>query len=155
MLADNNMLFGGYKGKVPKFELIDPFYGGGIGELSFKIKNVSSIMISNLKSINLEAEYGEVKRKVNYNPQFAVRSLKSGENTIVKLNNDVLGDKKDDWYYDYWYNVHLIWYFSCEDEENNRYYYQMDKYICNPGDKIEGDCEVRYLGRNIDDNEFS
>ena len=46
-----------------------------------------------------------------------------------------------------WSNINLKWQFSCEDEEGNVFWYEMDKHIEDAGERGDlGMWSVKYIG---------
>ncbi len=131
LLREQNKLFGGNKGKSPKFEMKFQRSAGIMQNIVFKVKNISSVMASALKvhDVTVMFEDGKVK-SIECNPkaQFNDTSLAKGESTEVHLNNAMLGAGPG--YNNYaWHNIVLKWQFSCEDEEGTEYWYEVSKYI--------------------------
>ena len=146
LLLDHNLLFGGRKGKVPKFEITWQSNNGCMMNLSFKMKNVSSILVSCLRSQGLTAIFGDgSKREIQYNPQFESSSLSSGEVTVIRFNNQILGAGPG-YNNSVWNNIDLQWQFSCEDEEGNIYWYEMKQHIDSANRTINGVWPVKYIG---------
>lgn len=147
LLLDKNLLFGGKKGKVPKFEITWNGNNGCMMNLMFTMKNVSSILISGLRSHGLTAVFSDGNRiELEYNPQFVATSLSMGESTAISLNNQMLGYGKG-YTNSVWTNIDLVWQFSCEDDEGTEYWYEMKKKINNP-ERIDhsGIWPVKFIG---------
>lgn len=129
LLKEQNMLYGGGKRKAPKLEISIAGYAGIMANIRLKIKNVSSSMLSGLKIQDFWAEFedGEVRR-LDYDPKYKSLSLKEGEGTIVQMNNRILGAGPG---YNNcaWSNIDIKWQMSCEDEDDNIYWYEITKHI--------------------------
>lgn len=148
LLLEKNMLFGGKKGKVPKFEI--KFYqtSDTMKDLVLEIKNVSSIMVSDLESSDLYVEFpNEFKKTIESNPVFNSTSLNPGEKTIVLLHNNMLGAGKG-YNNAVWHNIDLYWQFRCKDEEGTSFGYEMKKHV-DRADNVEelyGTWPITFIG---------
>ena len=149
LLLEANKLFGGNKGKIPRFEIQHLRHLEIMGSIVFKARNISSVMASALKihDVSVLFEGGIVKSlKCSPKAQFNKTSLTKGEDTEVHLNNSMLGAGPG--YNNYaWHNIVLYWQFSCEDEEGTEYWYEVSKYINDvekPGDLK--DWNIKYIG---------
>lgn len=131
LLLDRNQLFGGKKGSVPKFEISFCSSGGTMMNLRLYIKNVSTHLISELEGHDLWVEFHDKTRKdISTYSKFEQRSLASGEQTVVNLNNPILGAGSG-YSNAVWENIDLKWQFSCEDELSTEYWYEMTAHIAN------------------------
>lgn len=129
LLLEKNLLFGGKKCKVPKFEIKLKQSSETMKDLVFEIKNVSSIMVSDLASMGLYVDFSNKLRKpIEGNPIFISTSLNPGEKTVVKLQNNMLGAGKG-YNNAVWHNIDFHWQFCCKDEEGTEFAYEMNKHI--------------------------
>ena len=86
------------------------------------------------------------EKVLNYNPQLYPTSLATGECGEICLNNQELGYGRG-YNNAVWSNINLKWQFSCEDEEGNVFWYEMDKYIEDAGKTRDlGMCPLKYIG---------
>ena len=147
LLLEKNLLFGGKKGKVPKFEITWHGNNGCMMNLMFTIKNVSSILISGLRSQGLTVVFSDgSKKELEYNPRFKTTSLSTGERTDLHLNNQILGYGPG-YNNAVWTNIDLVWQFSCEDDEGTEYWYEMRRHINNPErTEHDGIWPVKFIG---------
>ena len=149
LLLEQNKLFGGNKGKFPKFEIKLLCCVGVMQNIVFKAKNISSVMASALIVHDVTVLFEDGKEKsLECSPkaQFIETSLAMGESTEVHLNNPILGAGPGHNNYA-WHNIVLKWQFSCEDEEGTEYWYEVSKHIDdaeNPS--ISEDWIIKYIG---------
>ena len=147
LLLSKNLLWGGKKRKTPKFEITWLGNSGIMSNLRLKIKNVSSILISELKCHTLLIVWNEKNNKeIDFKPHYKSTSLSSGESTELELNNQILGAGPHCSNYA-WSNFDLKLQFSCEDEEGTEYWYEVNKHIddANSSD-FSGIWPVKYIG---------
>lgn len=147
LLRDNNLLFGGRKGKIPKFEITWQSNNGIMMNLSFKLKNVSSIFVSELRSQGLVVVFSDgTTKEIIHRPIINPTSLQSGQVADLRLNNQILGYGSG-YNNAVWSNIELKWQFSCEDEEGTVFWFEMSKHIDDAGkDESMGIWKVRYIG---------
>lgn len=129
LLKEQNMLYGGGKRKAPKLEISIAGYSGIMEKIRLKIKNVSSSMISGLKMHEFWVKFEDgAVREPECEPRFKSLSLNAGEETIVQMNNKILGAGPG--YNNYaWSNIDIKWQISCEDEEDNIYWYEITQHV--------------------------
>ena len=115
--------------------------------LFFLIRNVSSILISNLQSHSLTVVFSDGTTKdIECCPHFKKTSLATGEIGELRLNNQQLGYGQG-YSNAVWSNIDLIWQFSCEDEEGVEYWYEMKRHIVDARkDNNIGVWSVKYIG---------
>lgn len=148
LLYENNMLFGGKKVKAPKFEIAWKSNDTCMSNLSLNIKNVSSALTSELKSHAFYVSFMDNTRKdIEYKPYFETKSLSSYNETTIHFRNKILGYGPG-YNNSVWTNIDLIWQFSCEDDENTIYWYEMRRHINDAvrDNNCEGDWKVRLIG---------
>lgn len=147
LLLEQNLLFGGRKRKVPKFEVNWQGNNGNMMNLSFTIKNVSSILVSCLKSHELFVVFSDgTKKLLQADPQIQPTSLAIAESGVIRFNNQELGYGRG-YNNAVWSDIDLKWQFSCEDEEGTVFWYEMSKHI-DDARKMEkfGDVKIKYIG---------
>lgn len=147
LLLDKNLLFGGRKGKVPKFEITWQGNNGNLMNLFFSIKNDSSILVSCLQSHGLFVEFSDgTKKELKSDPIFKPTSLATGESGEIRFNNQELGYGRG-YNNAVWSNIDLKWQFSCEDEEGTVFWYEMSKHIDDAGKMGKfGAVKIQYMG---------
>lgn len=113
------------KKHIPKFQMKILGYNGNYAKVRFQVKNVSSVIVSNLKVASVQF----VDKDSNIigqstNNQFEKKSLISGEETILNTDTDDMA-KRDGAFGKptYHKNLQLVVHFSCEDEDNNTFNY--------------------------------
>ena len=153
LLLEKNQLFGGMKRKNPKFEITWQGNNGCMMNLVFKMKNVSSLMISNLQSQGLTVMFADGNKKVlKCASSIHPTALAMGEQAEVHLNNPLLGvDLRAQGLssfdpYNAWGNIDVQWQFSCEDEEGNKFWYEMKQHIDDANKTPRGIWPTRYIG---------
>ncbi len=146
ILLSKNQLFGGKRRRTPKFEIIWQSNKGTMMNLKFKIKNVSSIFVSSLKSHDVFVVFrdGSIKA-LQCTPAFESLSLAQGEETKIHLNNPMLGHGPG-YNNAIWHDIVLKWQFSCEDEDGNIYWYEMQQHIESASKTVQGVWPVKYIG---------
>ena len=149
LLLEENKLFGGNKGKSPRFEIKLLSCDGIMQNIVFKVKNISSVMASELKVHDVTVLFGDSKGKIlecSPKAQFNDTSLAKGEDTEVHLHNPILGAGPG--YTNYaWHNIVLKWQFSCEDEEGTEYWYEVSNHIADAEKpRILEDWVIKYIG---------
>lgn len=147
ILLDKGMLFGGNKKKVPKFELKLRNYSEIMSRLTFKIRNVSSRMISSFQSHDLSVLFSNgITKKIECSPWIESSSLMPGEEASIHLRNQILGYGPG--YNNYaWTNIELVWQFSCEDEDGVVYWYEMRLHIDDAEKRMDKTIvPVKYIG---------
>ena len=147
LLLDKNLLFGGKKGKVPKFEITHYLSNGIMKNMILIIKNVSSILISELQLKELWINFSDGKNKtLECKPFFKFSSLNSGESTELQLNNQILGAGPGHNNYA-WSNFELKMQFSCKDEDGIEFWYEMSRHIDDANNPdLSGIWPVKYIG---------
>ena len=135
--------------RKPKLEIAWQGNGGGFSNIIFKIKNVSSIIVSNLKAYGLIAIFNDgSKKEVEFKPHFNDTSLNSGDVTALYLNNHLLGAGVG-YNNAYWSNFDLIFRITCEDEEDNVFQYEVSKHIndaeSNEKSDVKGAWDTQYI----------
>lgn len=109
----------------PKFNVSILSYSGHYLNPRIKIKNVSSMLISDLTFISsfVKDDQENIIRKVTEH-KIKNRSLSSNEETIIDLKmlnlSKHIGEKE----YQYYKNVFFVLEFSCEDEKYNKHYFR-------------------------------
>lgn len=153
LLLAENLLFGGVKRKIPKFEITFQGNSGCMMNLILKIKNVSSLMISVLRSQELMVLFADGSNKVlKCTPTIQATSLATGEHAIVHLNNPILGVdlvKNGGGFFEpfnAWRNFDLLWQFTCEDEDGNEFWYEMRQHINDAKESPRGVWPNKYIG---------
>ena len=133
LLKSKNQLYGGSRGKIPKFDILWKGNQGYMMNLKLKIRNVSSMIISSLNpNTTIHIEWPDKSsRDVQCNPKFEMGSLMPGEETILDFYNEMLGAGPQTSNAT-WENYDFRWQFSCEDEEGIVYWYEVYKHINNP-----------------------
>lgn len=147
LLLEKGILYGGRKGKVPKFEIVWKSNNGYMSNLMLEIKNVSSLLVSGLRTHSLSVRFEDNTQKdIGYNARFDSTSLKPFDSTNVQLFNNILGYGPGNTN-EAWSNIDLIWQFSCEDEIGNIYWYEMRRHINDSkNDDNKGLWQVKYIG---------
>jgi hypothetical protein len=155
LLLEKNQLFGGMKGKIPKLELVWYYNGLYMEGLCFTLTNVSSVLISGLKSLSLMVRFSDGKtRVIECEPVFKSTSLLPGGETDVYLYNPILGfdlgldvlELDGDEKYNPWSNFDLEWLLSCEDESGIVFHYEMIQHIDSSANNIDGIWPLKYCG---------
>lgn len=146
-LSEKDLLFGGKKGKVPKFAITSFGCGGHLSNIDFTLKNVSSVFISNLQIQNLNVAFeGNLINKLAFDPKIDDLSLEKGESTNIALRNPILGYGPG-YTNAYWSNIDLKMQFSCEDEENSVFWYEAILHIFSAEkNDYAAKWPIRYLG---------
>lgn len=149
LLLEKGILFGGRKGKIPKFEIKCCRALNSMMLLEFMIQNVSSVLVSGIQiegPLQVVFKDGATK-EVSCNPKLSDTALKSGDMTKLKLGNEMLGYGKGH-NNAYWQNIDAVWQFSCEDEEGTKYWYEVSRHIDDAYKNMEamGQWKVKYIG---------
>lgn len=110
---------------IPKFNISILSYSGHYLNPRIKIKNVSSMLISDLTFISsyVKDDQENIIRKVTEH-KIKNRSLPSNEETIIDLKMLNLSKRTGDREYQYYKNVVFVLEFSCEDEKYNKHYFR-------------------------------
>ena len=132
---------------IPKFNISILSYSGHYLNPRIKIKNVSSMVISDFTFISsfVRNEYGEVIRKVTEH-RIKNRSLSSNDETIVDLKMLNLSKRITDREFQFYENVEFVFEFSCEDEKYNKHYYRAVLRIPNTKDFVGDYWKVEKVG---------
>ena len=125
MKLSRSLLSGETDAVIPKFNISILSYSGHYLNPRVKIKNVSSVIISDLTFISsfVRNTQGEVVRKVTEH-RIKNRSLSANEETIIELKMLSLSNRVSDREYQFYENVEFVLEFSCEDEKYNKHYYR-------------------------------
>lgn len=120
---------------TPKFEVRNLGYNGCYMNLYAELKNVSSIIVSGIKSVSFEV-FDEFNTTVTTSDKVKsdVFSLSPGEKTKIEFHNSELQCKKQtsmdgQQVYERLKNFTMIWGFQCEDPNGNIHYYKANLYV--------------------------
>ena len=132
---------------IPKFNISISGYSGHYLNPRIKIRNVSSIIISDLTFISsfVRNAHGEVIRKVTEH-RIRNRSLSSNDETIIDLKMQNLSIRVSDREYKFYENVEFVFEFSCEDEKYNKHYFRAILGIPNTKDFVGDYWKVEKVG---------
>ena len=132
LLYDKNELFGGKRGKIPKFELYCCGYDPFMSNIILTIKNVSLVYISNLKIQSFQVVFdGEkTEHSINIYALLEKKSFGLGESTKVYLHNGKLG-AGEGYTNSVWKNYAIVIRFLCENEDSEVFYFETRKHIQN------------------------
>ena len=110
---------------IPKFNVSISNYSGHYLNPRIKIRNVSSMLISDLTFISsfVRSSQGETIRKVT-DYKLQNRSLQANEETIIDLKMLNLSQRVSDREFMFYENVEFVLEFSCEDEKYNKHYFR-------------------------------
>lgn len=132
---------------IPKFEVSILSYSGHYLNPRIKIRNVSSMLISDLTFISsfVRDAQGNTVRKVT-DHKIKNRSLSSNEETIVDFKMLNLSKRITDREYQFYEDVEFVFEFSCEDEKYNKHYFRAVLSIPNTKDFVGDHWKVRKVG---------
>lgn len=132
---------------IPKFNISISGYSGHYLNPRIKIRNVSSMVISDLTIISsfVRNAQGEVIRKVTEH-RIRNRSLASNDETILDLKMLNLSTRVSDREYKFYEDVEFVIEFSCEDEKYNKHYYRAVLGIPNTKDFVGDHWKVDKVG---------
>lgn len=132
---------------IPKFNISILGYSGYYLNPRIKIKNVSSILVSDLTFISsfVKDDQENVIRKVTEH-KIKSRSLPSNEETIIDLKMLNLSNRTGDREYQFYKNVDFVLEFSCEDEKYNKHYFRAILKIPNTKDFVGDNWKVEKVG---------
>lgn len=131
----------------PKFEVSLLSYSGHYLNPRIKIRNVSSMFISELTFISSfvrDLQGGIVRKVTDY--KIKNRSLSSSSETIIDLKMTNLAKRITDREYQFYENVEFVFEFSCEDEKYNKHYYRAVLYIPNTKDFVGDLWRIQKVG---------
>lgn len=140
------------KKNTPKFELKSTGYNGHYMNLCAKLKNVSEVYVSGIKSISFEV-FSESNENVKTSNKVYchICSLLSGQETEIEFHNAdltsqfktspniqpiVVSLKK----------ITLVWKFQCEDSNSNVLYYKAKLYIEDSNKSCESYLRIEKVG---------
>lgn len=112
--------------QVPKFEVTLKRYNGNYSNLCLSLKNVCSIIVSNITPIDVIIKDKNID--ISNATKFAtdLRSLSPSQEAIIKTNTTDISIPNN------YRNLDLIFNFSCEDENGKIHYYQAVSTIPDP-----------------------
>jgi len=132
---------------IPKFNISILGYSGHYLNPRIKVKNVSSMLISDLTFISsfVKDDQDNIIRKVTGH-QIKNRSLPSNEETIIDLKMLNLSKRTGDRDYQFYENVDFVLEFSCEDEKYNKHYFRAILNIPNTKEYVGDHWKVEKVG---------
>lgn len=132
---------------IPKFNISILSYSGHYLNPRIIIKNVSSILISDLTFISsfVKDDQENIIRKVTEH-KIKSRSLPSNEETILDLKMLNLSKRTGDRDYQFYNNVDFVLEFSCEDEKYNKHYFRAILRIPNTKNFVGDHWKVEKVG---------
>lgn len=109
---------------IPKFEISLYGYSGNYANLNLRIKNVSSIIASNICLISFVIQRDDDEVIFNAD-QSSIKqhSLPPEKETVISTNTPNLV-ASNGWTRDFYYNLKFVLSFSCEDELSNTHYFR-------------------------------
>ncbi len=122
---------------APKFEIKNSGCSGTYQNLQLNMKNVSSFIVSNLKSVSFEVYDSTEKLLLSSDSvKFKSISLTAGQETIVEVHNSELctinqPQTSFNQSRSYWEQINLIWKFACEDENYKVHYFKASLHVEN------------------------
>lgn len=132
---------------VPKFELSISSYSGHYLNPRLVLRNVSSMLISELTFISSSVRdmQGNIVRKVT-NHRIKKRSLSPDGETIIEFEMLNLSKRISNREYQFYENVEFVFEFSCEDEKYNKHYFRAVLNIPNTKDFVGDHWKVEKVG---------
>lgn len=131
---------------VPKFEISLRGYSGNYAKLELRLKNVSSIFVSNISFISFLIQDKDGNEMVNVKQLVAKHhSLSSAQETVIKTNTPNMTTGSG-WEVSFLYNIKFVLSFSCEDEMGNTHYYRASVVIPSTKDYCNDSWQVECVG---------
>ena len=137
----------GTEATIPKFEVKISSYNGHYLNPRITIKNVSSMLISDLTFISafVRDEQGNTVRKVT-DHRIKNRSLASNEGTVIDFKMLNLSNRISDRGFQFYENVEFVFEFACEDEQYDKHYFRAVLNIPNTKDFVGDHWKVTKVG---------
>lgn len=137
----------GSEAAAPKFEISISSYSGHYLNPRIKLRNVSSMLISELSFISafVRDAQGNIVRKVT-DHKIKNRSLSSNEGTIIDFKMLNLSKRISDREFQFYEDVEFFFEFSCEDEKYNKHYFRAVLCIPNTKDFVGDHWKVEKVG---------
>lgn len=117
-------LTGGSPVKKPRFQVDFISSSGGLSSSTLRLTNVSSLLVSDITSIKLYAEFTDHISEVQNRPHIVNTILDRGKSTDVFLNNGFFGEGQGICMTNPWQDFRFAWCFSCIDEDGHKYTYE-------------------------------
>ena len=132
---------------IPKFDVSILSYSGHYLNPRIKIRNVSSMFISNLTFISSYVKnfQGETIRKVT-DFKLKSRSLQANEETVIEFKMLNLSNRVSDREFAFYENVEFVFEFSCEDEKYSKHYFRAVLEIPNTKEFVKDSWKVEKVG---------
>ena len=132
---------------IPKFAISLSGYSGHYNNPRIRIRNVSSMLISDLTFISsyVKDAHGKIIRKVT-DYKIQSRSLSSNEETGIDFKMLNLSERTGNREYRFYENVDFVFEFSCEDEKYNKHYFRATLRIPNTKDYVGKQWKVDKVG---------
>lgn len=132
---------------IPKFDVSISSYSGHYLNPRIKVRNVSSMLISDLTFISsfVKSSQGETLRKVT-DCKIKSHSLQANEETIIDFKMLNLSRRVSDREFVFYENVEFVFEFSCEDEKYNKHYFRAVLKIPSTKDFVKDHWKVEKVG---------